>query len=374
MPVVSELASYGAEIICALPESGRGAVETAGARLALFPAPEGPEGGRHDDHALTLLPYDLAQNATDILPPLLDLIEQHQPDCILYHSLYFPGALAARISNIRAAAFRPYHAPRAPRVMGPPFPTPEIAGFGAAAQAALDEVCRLYRQAPLSLQELVSMIESLTLVFLPREFQIGAAEFDDRFLFIGASLPAARPPKNFFSGETLSLTKNLYISLGQRHPDDPQFHNLCLEAFQSGDWNTVLSAGPNANLNSLPPMAEEFQITPYVPQLSALAEADIFITHGGLNSTMEALFYGVPLVVIPTTREQRLTARRVRELGLGAVLERADLTAELLRQTTRDVVNDPEIRREVRNMRQMIREAGGTQRAAEALLDYVAVS
>jgi MGT family glycosyltransferase len=372
MPIVSELCSYGAEMVCALPESRRASVEAAGATLAPVPAPDGPEAGPHDDHALALLPYELAQNAALIVPQLLDVIETHRPDCIFYNSLYLPGALAAGFSKIRAAAWRPFHAPLAPRVVGPPYPTDELAARGAAAQGALDELCRWTREPPLSLQAAVATVEPLTLVLLPRELQHDAAAFDDRYLFVGPCLPAARPPKNLFSGQTPSLTRNLYISLGRRHRDDPEFSSMCLDAFQSGDWNTVLALGAHGNLTALHAHTEQFQITKDILQLSALAEADIFITHGGLNSTMEALFYGVPLVVIPGTREQHLTGRRVRDLGLGVMLEREDLTAEALRLATRHVVQDPVIRDQVRHMRQVIRETGGTQRAAEALLDYLA--
>jgi UDP:flavonoid glycosyltransferase YjiC (YdhE family) len=36
-----------------------------------------------------------------------------------------------------------------------------------------------------------------------------------------------------------------------------------------------------------------------------------------MNSTMEALYFGVPLVTFPRQPEQEATARRVEELGLG---------------------------------------------------------
>jgi demethyllactenocin mycarosyltransferase len=111
-------------------------------------------------------------------------------------------------------------------------------------------------------------------------------------------------------------------------------------------------------------------VAPHVPQLTVLAEADIFVTQGGLNSTMESLFYGVPMIVIPHTREQRLTARRIRDLGLGVVLERNELTDELLRATAREVVADRPLRDRVRHMQQRTREAGGAQFAADILLHY----
>jgi MGT family glycosyltransferase len=66
---------------------------------------------------------------------------------------------------------------------------------------------------------------------------------------------------------------------------------------------------------------------PFVPQLEMLQRASMFVTHGGMNSTMEALYYGVPMVVLSQMMEQEMTARRIEELGLGVALDQENLTA-----------------------------------------------
>jgi MGT family glycosyltransferase len=368
LPIISALGADGAKTACALPEAWRDKVETAGATL--LPLAAGLPATAADDHQLALLPFKLAAATPYLIPLLLDAIAAFRPDCLVYNSLFLPGRLAAQVTGIRAAAFRPFHAPRAPRPIGPPYATDDIAAHAQAAETALAHLAGTYRLPPLSLGELAAPNEALTLVFMPRKFQHNADEFDDRFLFIGACLPPARPPKNFFTGETPSLTKNIYISLGTAHNDDADVYRLCLRAFASGDWNAIMSIGHRIPPGALEPVPENVQIAPHVQQLTVLAEADIFVTHGGLNSTMEALYYGVPLIVIPTTREQRLTARRIRDLGLGTMLERADLTAETLRTTARDVAANRTMRDNVRRMQLTTREAGGAQRAADMLLHY----
>ena len=50
-------------------------------------------------------------------------------------------------------------------------------------------------------------------------------------------------------------------------------------------------------------------------QLEVLQHADVFVTHGGMNSSSEALYYGVPLVVIPVTGDQPFVAKRLTEVG-----------------------------------------------------------
>ena len=69
---------------------------------------------------------------------------------------------------------------------------------------------------------------------------------------------------------------------------------------------------------------------------------DFFITHGGLNSTQEALFNFIPLIVIPQKFDQFDIAKRVEELGLGISLSGKELSVELVK----DSINKIEENRE----------------------------
>ena len=55
--------------------------------------------------------------------------------------------------------------------------------------------------------------------------------------------------------------------------------------------------------------------------MAVLSIADAFITHCGMNSASEGLYYQVPLVLFPQTPEQGAVARRVEELGAGIRLQ-----------------------------------------------------
>lgn len=58
----------------------------------------------------------------------------------------------------------------------------------------------------------------------------------------------------------------------------------------------------------------------YLDQWRALAEADVFVTHQGLNSTHEAVFSRVPMVSCPFFADQPGMAARCRELGIAVPL------------------------------------------------------
>ena len=103
-----------------------------------------------------------------------------------------------------------------------------------------------------------------------------------------------------------------------RHRD---FFLRIVAEFARSPWCVVLATGhlPVAALGVLPDNIVAYQ---WIPQLRVLRHADVFLTHGGMNSVQEATVSGVPMLLAPRVREQRLTARRVVSLSLGARMSR----------------------------------------------------
>ncbi|WP_279583322.1 nucleotide disphospho-sugar-binding domain-containing protein [Fodinicola feengrottensis] len=131
----------------------------------------------------------------------------------------------------------------------------------------------------------------------------------------------------------------------------------------------MLSHGFRVDPAELGPAPANFLLAPSVPpQLPVLERSRLFITHGGMNSTMEALWYGVPLVVVPQMPEQALTSRRVAELGLGAALDPSAITAEKLAAAVRTIDTEPSYADNVAEMRKHCHDAGGASKAADVLM------
>lgn len=58
----------------------------------------------------------------------------------------------------------------------------------------------------------------------------------------------------------------------------------------------------------------------YVDQRRILQDADVFVTHNGLNSTHEAIFNGVPMISYPFFWDQPALAEKCRQFGLAIPL------------------------------------------------------
>jgi MGT family glycosyltransferase len=105
----------------------------------------------------------------------------------------------------------------------------------------------------------------------------------------------------------------------------------------------------------------------YVPQLEILKQADVIISHGGLNSVSEALYYGVPVIAIPLSNDQPAVAKRVTELGAGIELKMEEVTPDLLSQTVYTVLSDPSYHKNSLRIGDGFRQAGGYQKAADII-------
>jgi hypothetical protein len=117
----------------------------------------------------------------------------------------------------------------------------------------------------------------------------------------------------------------------------------------------VLSVGTRTDPSTLVRIPDNFLVRPHVPQLEVLEHTDVFVTHGGMNSVMEAIYYGVPMVVVPQQPEQAMTAARVAELGLGVALEPGQVTAGALRDAVTTISGDAGYRNRLAHTQQAAR-------------------
>ena len=119
-----------------------------------------------------------------------------------------------------------------------------------------------------------------------------------------------------------------------------------------------------ADLGAIPANVD---VRAWFPQPAVLRHAAAFVSHAGMGSTMEALYYGVPLVCVPQMVEQEVNAARVAELGLGVRLDPEGLTADDLRAAVDAVTGDDAMRAALDRMREAVHKAGGAVAAADAI-------
>jgi MGT family glycosyltransferase len=96
----------------------------------------------------------------------------------------------------------------------------------------------------------------------------------------------------------------------------------------------------------------------------------LFITHGGMNSTNEGLYYGVPLIVIPQSADQPMIAQQVANIGAGIQLQMQSLSANQLREAADHVLNHPNFLKAVSNISKSFQSSGGYRKAVDEIFDF----
>lgn len=209
----------------------------------------------------------------------------------------------------------------------------------------------------------------LTIVYTTREFQPFGEAFDQTYKFIGPSISTRFIQENF-DLTSIQGKKTIYISLGTVFNQAIDFYKLCIKALGNTDHTVVMSIGDKAQISDLGEIPKNFIVKNYVPQTEVLKYTKLFITHGGMNSTHEGLYYGVPLIVIPQSGDQPIIAEQVAYIGAGINIQMQGLTANQLRESADHVLNSPSIHMAVSNIRESFQKSGGYNQAVDEIFEF----
>jgi len=311
------------------------------------------------------------------LPALLPEIEKEKPDCILHDTLAVWGKIIANNLHIPAVslfttfAFNNKLAVKYPQMYIPMLINALLRGYhGVHAMTKYRLLIKKYGLKFHNRRGFLLSQENLNIVFTSSYFQPYAENFPHSFKFVGPSL-YPRNEKADFLQKIARNKKHIYISTGTIFNDNLAFYHLCLETFKNTPYQVVVSLGHRFTLSDLPAIPENFIVKNHIPQLEVLQKADVFITHAGMNSINESLYYGVPMVLIPRLHEQTLNAIRVQELGAGIYLKKNKLNQKLLLQTTEQILTTKSFYTHAAKIQKTLKDAGGYKKAVEEIIHYL---
>ena len=379
LPLVAEVVRRGVRVVYYNTDPFRAPVEATGAEFRSYGAPYAFEP--EPDVAAPFKAMGMILAASEeLLPRLIPAARAEQPDLVIYDSmcpwgkqvaqaLGVPTVASSAIMLVTARNFRAL--PPDPRVqLGLLARLPTVlAGLWRYRRIAGRIRRRLGLPSPSPL-DFFGNPGDITLVYTSRLFQVGAHLLDDSFKFVGPSIAprsdAGDLPPDWLKGQVI------YVSLGTLFNTRPDFFRACLAAFKDTPYRVVLSIGRKIPLDALGPIPPNCLVRPYVPQLEVLPRTSLFITHGGMNSVNESLWYGVPMLVAPQVGDQYVIAHRVAQLGAGLYLDPQRFTPASLRRDAARVLAAPSFREQSAAIRESFREAGGFMRAADEVMTMLA--
>lgn len=198
-----------------------------------------------------------------------------------------------------------------------------------------------------------------TIVYTSPEFQPCAESFSDKYAFVG---PSVRPAR-----EKVEKTHDrlVYISMGTVVNDRLELYKNCIAALAGEDVQVILSVGDQVDIAALGPLPANISVYPQVDQIAVLEQADVFLSHCGMNSASESLYFGVPLLCCPQTKEQGGVAARVTALGAGMVLENTSQSA--IKAAVKLLLNDTKFKENAEKIAQSFRRCTGPIAAADKI-------
>ncbi|MCH4565862.1 macrolide family glycosyltransferase [Bacillus sp. ES1-5] len=377
LQVVEELVSRGEEVVYFSIESFRERIEKTGATVRTIDDQKFIKaflsGGRN------YLPErinGLLYTADVIIPGVLEQIEGEHFDYIIHDSMFGCGRIIAQILKLPAINSCTSFAQDVQEFeqmldhMSKNIPLEIQDRIHNDFQTLTKGIAERYSVEINSPYEVFCNPAPLTIVYTIKEFQPFGDAFDEKYKFVGPSI-SAQVKNEDFDFTSIEEKSAIYISLGTVFNEALDFYKLCIKAFENSEHTIVMSIGSKTKISDLGNIPKNFIVKNYVPQTKLLAYTKLFITHGGMNSTHEGLYNGIPLIVIPQSADQPVIAKQVENLGAGVKLHMKELTEEQLRESVEIVLNNPSFKEAALHLKESFRKSGGYKQAVDEISTFV---
>ena len=144
-----------------------------------------------------------------------------------------------------------------------------------------------------------------------------------------------------------------------------------MNALKDLEWHIVLAIDNN-DPDEFQPLPDNVEIFKGIPQVEVMPYADLIITSGGIITTMEAMYHGIPLLMMTHGFiEAAAYADNNVRLGLGKHIIKKDTNESNVRRLALEILQDTEILTRVAAMKEVIRRDAGAEEAANRISHYV---
>jgi MGT family glycosyltransferase len=156
--------------------------------------------------------------------------------------------------------------------------------------------------------------------------------------------------------EQLDSGAIVYLTMGTVWNRNLDIFRLVIEAVRDDDIALIVTIGSHNDPASLGPQPDDVFVHQYIPQGVLLPHCHAVVTHGGAGTTLGALAFGVPLLLLPQGADQYANAERVVAAGAGRRLLSDELSVDTVRDSLRAVLDDASYRRSAERIRTEIHD------------------
>jgi zeaxanthin glucosyltransferase len=202
----------------------------------------------------------------------------------------------------------------------------------------------------------------------PKEFDFPITNLPAQFHYAGPFHDNEGRQLVPFPWEKLNGKPLIYASMGTLVNGLRNVYGTILDAASEfPEMQMVLSVGRNFNPRDLERIPSNTIVVRTAPQIDLLKRATLCITHAGLNTALEALAQGVPMVAIPVGYDQPGVAARIAFHGVGEFIEIGNLTARRLTDLIAKIKGNPSYRDKAAWFQKVLEETRGLEMAADII-------
>ena len=206
----------------------------------------------------------------------------------------------------------------------------------------------------------------------PAEFEFPRANLPLHFHFTGPYHSSIGRENISFPWDKLTGQPLVYASMGTiQNRLLPVFEAIAV-ACVGLNVQLVISLGGGIPLKATSTLPGNPLVVGYAPQLEVLKRASLTITHAGLNTVLESLTCGVPMVAIPIANDQPGIAARIVWAGVGEMIPISQLTVASLQSVIHQVLTQDSYRLQTLRLQSAIQNSGGVNQAANIIESVIA--
>ena len=201
----------------------------------------------------------------------------------------------------------------------------------------------------------------------PAEFEFTRRNLPACFHFTGPFARRSDRPPTPFPWDRLHGKPLIYASFGTTQNRNRHLYDAVAKVTANLDAQVVLSLGGAETVELPKELPENLLVVPFAPQLEILEQAALMITHAGMNSTLESLAAGVPMVAVPIAHDQHGVSARIEWTGTGVGIPASECEPARLRNAIETVLGKASFRESARRFQRIISEGNGLARAADII-------
>ena len=202
----------------------------------------------------------------------------------------------------------------------------------------------------------------------PREFDFGPAPDFPQFHYAGPFHDGRGRMDFDFPWQQLTGEPIVYASMGTlQNGLIDIFRSIMQAAIGLKELQFVLAVGSQLDPKLLGAIPGNVMVVSHAPQIEILKRSTLCITHAGLNTALESLSNGVPMLALPITNDQPGVAARIAEKKVGIVLSSENASPRNFVEAIKRVRGDSKFGDNAQRMQEAIRSTDGLSIAAGIL-------